>query len=174
MDNEEPLSKYILDSEKLEINNFNKKIKVAFLSSFTINGLSESLKVKCSKKQISCNQYVANYNQYNQEILDKKSGLYSFSPDITFLILDTRSIFGDLFHFPYSVTKSERENFVNEKITEIINLITKFNETSDSKLVITNLSLPHYSPHGIAETKTNYSFHDAIIDFNKKLKEKIT
>jgi len=173
MDNEEPLSKYILDSEKLEINNFNKKIKVAFLSSFTINGLSESLKVKCSKKQISCNQYVAGYNQYNQEILDKKSGLYSFSPDITFLILDTRSIFGDLFHFPYSVTKSERENFVNEKITEIINLIIKFNETSDSKLVITNLSLPHYSPHGIAETKTNYSFHDAIIDFNKKLKEKL-
>ena len=170
MDNEEPLSKYISDSEKLEINNFNKKIKVAFLSSFTINGLSESLKVKCSKKQISCNQYVAGYNQYNQEILDEKSGLYSFSPDITFLILDTRSIFGELFHFPYSITKIERENFVNEKITEIINLITKFNEINNSKLVITNLSLPHYSPHGIAETKTDYSFHDAIIDFNKKLK----
>ena len=105
MDNEESLSKYILDSQKLDINSFNKKIKVAFLSSFTINGLSESLKVKCSKKQISCNPYVAGYNQYNQEILDKKSGLYSFSPDITFLILDTRSIFGDLFHFPYSITK---------------------------------------------------------------------
>ena len=71
------------------------------------------------------------------------------------------------------MTKSERENFVNEKITEIINLITKFNEISESKLVVTNLSLPHYSPHGIAETKTNYSFHDAIIDFNKKLKEKL-
>jgi len=173
MHSEESLSKYILDSENLEINSFKKKIKVAFLSSFTINGLSESLKVKCSKRQISCNQYVANYNQYNQEILDKKSGLYSFSPDITFLILDTRSIFGKLFHFPYSITKSDRENFVNEKITEIINLITKFNENSKSKLVITNLSLPHYSPHGIAETKTNYSFHDSIIDFNKKLKEKL-
>ena len=113
MDNEESLSKYILDSEKLDINNFNKKIKVAFLSSFTINGLSESLKVKCSKKQIFCNSYVAGYNQYNQEILNNKSKLYSFSPDITFLILDTRSIFGDLFHFHYSVTILERENFVN-------------------------------------------------------------
>jgi len=173
MEKEEPLSKYILDSEKLDIHNFNKKIKVAFLSSFTINGLSESLKVKCSKKQISCNPYVAGYNQYNQEILDKKSGLYFFSPDITFLILDTRSIFGDLFHFPYSITKSERENFVNEKINEIINLITKFNKTSNSKLVITNLALPNYSPYGIAETKTSYSFHDAIIDFNKKLKENL-
>jgi FkbH-like protein len=171
MDKEEPLSKYILDSQKLEINNFDKKIKVAFLSSFTINGLSESLQVKCSKKQISCNSYVAAYNQYNQEILDKKSDLYSFLPDITFLILDTRSIFGDLFYSPYSITKSERETFVNEKITEIINLITKFNETSKSKLVITNLALPYYSPHGIAETKTSYSFHDAILDFNKKLKE---
>jgi FkbH-like protein len=171
MDKEEPLSKYILDSQKLEINNFNKKIKVAFLSSFTINGLSESLQVKCSKKQISCNSYVAGYNQYNQEILDKKSDLYSFSPDITFLILDTRSIFGDLFYSPYSITKLERETFVNEKIIEIINLITKFNETSKSKLVITNLTLPYYSPYGIAETKTSYGFHDAILDFNKKLKE---
>ena len=111
----------------LSKNHFNKKIKVAFLSSYKINGLYESLKVKCSKKQISCNTYVGGYNQYNQEILDNQSELYSFSPDITFLILDTRSIFGDLFHFPYSITKLERENFVNEKITEIINLIIKFN-----------------------------------------------
>ena len=60
MEKEEPLSKYILDSEKLDIHNFNKKIKVAFLSSFTINGLSESLKVNCSTQQISCSPYVAN------------------------------------------------------------------------------------------------------------------
>ena len=173
MNDEESLSKYILDSKKLEKNNFNKKIKIAFLSSFTINGLSESLKVKCSKKQISCNTYVNGYNQYNQEILDKKSKLYSFSPDITFLILDTRSIFGNLFYYPYSVSDLQRENFVDEKINEIINLINSFNAISKSKLVITNLSLPYYSPHGIAETKNNYGFHDAIIDFNKKLKEKI-
>ena len=173
MDSEQPLSKYISDSEKLEINNFHKKIKVAFLSSFTINGLSESLKVKCSKNQVSCFSYVAGYNQYNQEILDKNSNLYTFSPDITFLILDTRSIFGDLFYFPYSITESKRKNFVDEKINEMMNLINKFNETTNSKLIITNLGLPHYSPHGIAEMKTSYSFHDTIMDFNKKLKENL-
>ena len=173
MNSEQPLSKYISDSEKLEINNFHKKIKVAFLSSFTINGLSESLKVKCSKNQVTCSSYVASYNQYNQEILDKNSNLYSFLPDITFLILDTRSIFGDLFYFPYSITKSQRKNFVDEKINKIMKLINKFNETTNSKLIITNLGLPHYSPHGIAEMKTSYSFHDTIMDFNKKLKENL-
>jgi FkbH-like protein len=173
MDYEKSLSEYILDSQKIEINDYKYKIKLAFLSSFTINGLSESLKVKCSQKQIFSSTYVAGYNQYNQEILDEKSKLYSFSPDITFLILDTRSIFGDLFHFPYSVTKLERKNFVDEKINDLLNLIKKFNETSTSKLIITNLGLPHYSPHGIAEMNTSYSFHDAIIDFNKKLKDNV-
>jgi len=173
MNKEKPLSEYIADSQKLEIDKFQNKIKLAFLSSFTINGLSESLKVKCFEKQISSNMYVAGYNQYNQEILDEKSKLYKFSPNITFLILDTRSIFGDLFHFPYSFTKTERENFVDEKINELLNLIKKFNETTTSKLVITNLALPNYSPHGIAEMNTTYSFHDMIIDFNQKLKEKV-
>lgn len=173
MDTEQPLSQYISDSQNLESSDFKKKIKIALLSSFTINGLSESLKVKCSKKQISCISYVSGYNQYNQEILNKKSDLYSFSPDITFLILDTRSIFGDLFHFPYSVTKSEREYFVDKKISELLNLIKKFSENTSSKFVITNLALPHYSPYGIAEMNTSYGFHDAIIDFNKKLKDEI-
>ena len=171
MIDEKPLSEYLLESENLQIDNFKNKIKVAILSSFTINGLPESLKVKCSKKKILCSTYVGGYNQYNQEILNEKSELYKFNPDITFLILDTRSIFGEIFHFPYSITKSERENFVNEKITELINLTKKFNESTNSKLVITNLGLPNYSPHGIAEMNTSYSFHDAIIDFNKKLKD---
>ena len=173
MDKEKPLSEYIVNSQNLEINDYENKIKLAILSSFTINGLAESLKVKCSEKQISCSTYTAGYNQYNQEIIDVKSKVYTFLPDITFLILDTRSIFGDLFYFPYSITKLERVNFVNEKIHELINLIKKFDETSTSNLVITNLGLPNYSPYGIAEMNTSYGFHDAIIDFNKKLKDKV-
>lgn len=173
MDKEKSLSEYIVDSQKLETEEFQNKIKLAVLSSFTINGLAESLKVKCFEKQISSSTYVAGYNQYNQEILDEKSELYKFLPNITFLILDTRSIFGDLFYFPYSITKTERENFVDEKINELLNLIKKFNETTTSKLIITNLGLPNYSPYGIAEMNTSYSFHDTIIDFNKKLKDKV-
>ena len=57
MDYEKSLSEYILDSQKIEINDYKYKIKLAFLSSFTINGLSESLKVKCSQKQISGSTY---------------------------------------------------------------------------------------------------------------------
>ncbi len=166
-----PLSHFIMKSEDISSFNNDKKIKVAILSSFTINGLAETLKVKCFERKIDSITYVGGYNQYNQEILNGNSELYKFLPDITFLILDSRSIFGDLFHFPYSISKSERKDFVNDKINELINLVKKFKENSSSKLIISNLGLPYYSPYGIAEMKTEYGFHDMVLDFNKKLKE---
>jgi len=171
MNTELPLSHFIVESNKIISTNFDKKIKIAILSSFTINGLSETIKVKCFDRKIDSISYVGGYNQYNQEILNENSELYKFSPEITFLIIDNRSIFGDIFHFPFSISKSERQTLVQEKINEIMNLINKFKENSSSKLIISNLGLPYYSPQGIAEMKTDYGFHDMILDFNNKLKE---
>ena len=79
-----------------------KNLKVAILSSFTLNGLSETLHVKCSDLEIRYQSYVSGYNQYNQEILNSKSKLYNFSPDVTFLIIDVRNFFGNSFHFDSS------------------------------------------------------------------------
>jgi len=65
---------------------FDKKTRLAILSSFTINGLEETLRVKCAQEKIECVSYVGGYNQYAQEILNKESNLYKFNPDVTFLI----------------------------------------------------------------------------------------
>jgi len=173
MNVEFPLSDFIVKSKDITSFNNDKKIKIAILSSFTINGLAETLKVKCFERKIDSTTYVGEYNQYNQQILNANSELYKFLPDITFLILDNRSLFGELFHFPYSISKSERKDFVNNKINELINLVIFFKEHSSSKLIISNLSLPNYSPYGIAEMKTEYGFHDMVLDFNKQLKEHI-
>ena len=95
-----------------------KKVKIVILPSFTLNGLDETFHVKCSEIGIRYQSYVAGYNQYNQEILNPESDFYNFSPDITFLILDIRSLLGDYFYFPYSISSTERKSLVNEKITK--------------------------------------------------------
>ena len=69
MSNSEKLSYFLNKAKKLGDNNFNNKIRVAILSSFTINGLEESLRVKLHEKKIDCTTYVGGYNQFNQEIL---------------------------------------------------------------------------------------------------------
>ncbi|MEM3062285.1 MAG: HAD-IIIC family phosphatase [Nitrososphaerota archaeon] len=171
---EQKLSYYLTKAKSLQTDKFNKKIRVAFLSSFTINGAEETLRVKCAEKKIDCKTYVAGYNQYAQNILNVESFLYKFSPDVTFLILDTKSILGNIFHFPYSISSAERSNLVETKLNELLNLIDVFTKRTDSKLVLTNLNIPTYSPYGISETKEDYGFKNMIIDFNNKLTSRFT
>ena len=76
MQNQKKLSYYLNKSKSLNIDNFKNKIRIAILGSFTLNGLSETLRVKCADNEIQCNTYVSGYNQYNQDILNPQSDLY--------------------------------------------------------------------------------------------------
>ena len=168
MPDENSLSYYINKSKQIT-KKFEKNSRIGLLSSYTINGLKEILQVKSAERNISCMIYESPYNQYSQEILNQDSELYKFSPELTFLIIDTRNIFGDIFRFPYSVSSLERKNIVGGKINEIKNLIDKFVEKTNSKLVITKLNIPSFSPNGVIESKTEYGFHEMIEDFNNIL-----
>lgn len=166
---EQKLSYYITKSSQLDTSKFERKIRIAILASFTLNGLEDTLRVKCAEKKIAASIFSAGYNQYNQEIFNNDSELYNLSPDMTFLILDTRSILGNFFYNPYSATSSERKMFVEFKTEELINLVKTFIKNSKSKLVVTNLSLPIYSSHGIFENKSEYGLKEMVMDLNKRL-----
>ena len=157
-------------SKNLKITNNDKTVKIAILGSFTLTGLDECLKVKSAESSITYKSYIAPYNQYNQEFFNQSSDFYKFEPDITFLIIDIRSFFGENFYFPYNISSDERKSFVKNKISELENLIQQFNNNLNSKLVITNFNIPSYSPNGIIETKNEFSFHEMIEEINNALR----
>jgi len=165
------LSDYIIKAKKIE-SNFGKSIKLAILSSFTVNGLKEVLTVKCGEIKVSAEIYVAGYNQYRQELLDDNSNLYKFKPEIVYLLLDTRSILSELFFLPYQVNHQSRKKYISQQLKEIFSLVDGFTKKSDSKLVVTNLSLPTYSPLGIADEKVEFSLNDAVTYFNDGIKSR--
>ena len=168
---EKSLSDYIALSKNLDDLKYDKKLKVAILSSFTLNGLSETLHVKCSDLGIRYQSYVSGYNQYNQEILNSKSKLYNFSPDVTFLIIDVRNFLGNSFHSAHNISDDERKVLAKEKINDLENLVKTFEKNSKSKLVITTLNVPSYSPNGIIETKLEFGFHEMIEEVNTSLRQ---
>ena len=173
MNQENKLSHYISEAKLIDINKYEKKLQIAILGSFTLNGLAEVIQVKCSDIKVGCTTYVSNYNQYNQDILNDSSDLYKFSPNITFLILDTQSILGSLYYFPYSIDITQRKKYVEEKLNDLKNLINTFVKRSSSKLVISNFAIPTYSPYGIYDSKMNYGIKEMIIDLNSKLNDYI-
>ena len=163
------LSYFISKANSIKNITFQKKIRVAILSSFTINGLGETLIVKCADRNIRCETYNSPYKQYNQDILSPTSPLYEFSPNLTFMIIDTRTILSSLIYNPYSVSTSERREYIDNRVKELANLVRNFTGKSDSKLVVANFSNPVYTPYGICETKAEYGLREMILDLNAKL-----
>ena len=170
MPDEEKLSSYLSKSKLISNSNYAKKIRISILGGFTLNGLEETMRVKCDEKKIQCTTYVSGYNQYNQEIIDEKSQLYKFSSDITFLIIDSRNVFGELFLNPYSISVEERKRFIQNKSDEIINLAKTLVKKSKSKLILSNFSIPSYSPIGINETREEFGLHDMVGNLNQNIK----
>ena len=166
---EEKLSFYITKSKKLNISDFKRQTRIALLSNFTLDGLTETIKVKCGELNVGCDTFYGGYNQYNEEILNNKSNLYSFSPDLCFLILDIRNIFGDLFYSPYNLSVEKRKEFIQNKVNELVDLAKSFIEKSNSKLVVSNFVIPTYSSYGIFENKVDYGLQEMVFDLNYKL-----
>jgi FkbH-like protein len=165
------LSYFIAKARSMEGRIFQKKIKVAILSSFTINGLEEALQVKCAESEITCATYTGGYGQYNQDILDQTSKLYEFSPDITFILIDTRTVMSTLFYTPYAVPIHDRRSYIDKRVADLINLVQTFKNRTNSKLILTNCSIPTYSPYGICEGRSEYGLREMVYDFNAKLSD---
>lgn len=166
---EKSLQYYLTKANNIEKTDFSNKIKIGVLSSFTINGLAETIQVKCSDNNIECKYYVGGYDQYSQEIISENSELYKFSPDLVFLLLDIRSFFGDIFYDSNSLSLDNKKLLLSKKLEEIKNLVDIFSQNSTSKLIISNFAIPTFSSFGINETKLDFGFREMIIKFNSDL-----
>ena len=171
--NNENLAFFLNEAKSIKTNNFDKKINVGILASFSLNGLEETLRVKSAQKGIDCRIYVGDYNQYNQEIFKSDSKLFQFNPQLTFLILDIRHILGELYFLPYSISASERKEFVETKVDEIKKLVETFLDNSNSKLVITSFQIPVYSPYGINEQKEDFGMKQLVYEINNKIRHEL-
>lgn len=149
-----------------------KKVKIALLSSFTLKGVKEVLNVECFRLGIGTDFYSGNYNQYSQEILDKNSNLYKFNPDLVIISVDLKSLMGDLFFIPYSVSNEERKRIIDSKLTQINSLLETLCKNTSAKIIFHNFEVPCYSPLGVIENKQSFGFIESVRLLNSKLEEK--
>lgn len=149
----------------------SRLIKIGLLGSFTLKGIKEVLNVKCDEAGLAAKFYVGQYNQYNQDLLGKGSGLYVFNPDITVLFLDLKDLLGEHYHFPYRLTDRKRRALVREKAGQIVNLAKTFVKNNTGKLVIKNFSVPTHSTMGILENKQEFGFFEMVRSLNRSLEE---
>jgi FkbH-like protein len=71
-------------------------VRLALLASSTVNHLLPGLRVGALRRGLWLDTYVCPYGQYRQELLDPKSGLHGFRPDVVLFALDARHLAGRL------------------------------------------------------------------------------
>lgn len=79
-----------MDAAGLEFPEYARKIKVAFLSNFTLLGLPEVFRAQAIFHNVAAETYLGEYNQYAQEILNPDSGLNKFKPKLVYFLIDPK------------------------------------------------------------------------------------
>ena len=174
----EAFSDYLLVDKKIEVERSRrnaeseKKIRIAFLSSFTSKGIKEILNVKCCSVGILPEFYLGGYKQYAQEILETGSALYKFDPELTIVFVDIMDLLGETFFSSYRLSDDQRRGLVEEKYNALVSLITTLTRWNSGKIIFHNFEVPIYSPLGILENKQDFGIVEAIHTLNHKLVKK--
>ncbi len=157
-----------LDFSKYEIPNI-LQIKIALLSSFSIEPLAVYLDIECRKMGLFPEIYIGGFNQFRQEILEENSEFYKFKPEITILAVNLNHLLGDFDVNFLELSIEEKHNLIERTLEDIKNLITKFKEKSSDIFLINNFIEPTNSPFGIIDNKQELGFKEFYQIINKQL-----
>jgi len=145
-----------------------KKIKVALLSSFTIDPLGIYIDIKNRLVGLYPEIYIGPFNQYRQEILDKGSKLYAFKPDVVILAVQAESLLGEDFYSEF-MKSSGREQYQTEIIDQFEKILSLLTSRTNALILVNNFIVPSFTPLGILDNKVDMGLKSFFYGLNQRL-----
>ncbi|MHA2363833.1 MAG: HAD-IIIC family phosphatase [Candidatus Hodarchaeales archaeon] len=149
-----------------------KKVRIALMSSFTIDPLSAYLDVDCRLIGLFPEIYIGPFNQYNQEILDQQSGLFKFNPQIILFSIHAESLLDNLFrvNFPRMSTE-EKQQEIKRLITNIDQMLSLLTQNTEALILFSNFVVPTSTPLGILDNKQEIGYRKFFRILNLELED---
>lgn len=141
---------------------FDKKIKLAFLRNFTIEGIKPFLQYHLYKTEICPEFFFGGYNTMHQELWDETSGISRGVKDITVAALTLEQMEPD-YNLP-----GWQSHQVKEQLSDLFTLLAG---KSRSLVIVNTFLLPFYSETGIAHSLDNDNLTCKIADLNQFIRK---
>jgi hypothetical protein len=125
-------------------------VRIALMSSFTIDPLVHYLDLECRAIDLEPEIYVTPFNSWAQETIAETSGLRTFNPEIAFLSVSIDDLVGDL---GGAIPGDQLEEAGETAVERILVAAKQFSEWSDAALVVHSLLSVHPDPHGILRSR---------------------
>jgi predicted enzyme involved in methoxymalonyl-ACP biosynthesis len=146
-----------------------KQLKVALLSSFSIEFIQDSLVALGLLGGLRIEIYKAGFGTFRQELLDAGSALYAWSPDAVVLAVEGEDWVPAAFGVNLEAPEGGFDEVSRRFNEELSDLIKAFRIRSTAPLLIHNLALPSWRTFGILDPKLAQGQGAIISQFNAAL-----
>ncbi|MFX0123797.1 MAG: HAD-IIIC family phosphatase [Candidatus Hodarchaeota archaeon] len=160
-----------LDFSSIEIPP-QERIKIALLSSFTIDPLAVYLDIDCRLNGLFPEVYIAPFDRYHEEVLNKESGLYKSKPDVVLFFIRVESLLEEMFRVNYPQISIEQIHVELDRIIhDIKQVLTSLMQQTEALIIFSNFIVPTFSPFGILDNKQIIGFRRFYQSLNLRLEE---
>ncbi|MFX1516525.1 MAG: HAD-IIIC family phosphatase [Promethearchaeota archaeon] len=160
-----------LDFSDLEIPSQNR-ISLALMSSFTIDPLAIYLDIDCRLSGLFPEIYIAPFNRYHDEVLNKSSNLYKSQPEVIIFFVRVESLLEDLFRVNYPQMEKEHIQAESDRIIhDVKQLVNLIQQQTKALIIFSNFIIPTFSPFGILDNKQSLGYKSFYRSLNLKLEE---
>jgi FkbH-like protein len=163
------ISNVHLISRQLQNHLPDNSIKIAYLSNFTLEPLPGYARVYAAHTGIFLSDFVGDYNQFFQSVLDRKSPLIQFDPEFLFISLSLKNLSPKI-HYEYnSLSLEQKKECRAAVVSTIYEWAAHALNNTKASILLSNFPRPGYPHSGIADLKEDYGETEFYFDLNLEL-----
>lgn len=143
--------------------------RLAILRSFTLEPVVPLLRAAAFVTGLDLTVQLGEFNAYPQEILDRKSSLYQFTPDTVILAVQTRDVAPELWTQSADLSPDQVRASITRVVASFQSWIKAFRQHSSAALLVHTLEQPQAPSLGILDAQSEAGQLAAIQRINDAL-----
>ena len=143
-----------------------RAVRIALLSSYVLDWLIPYLDLESRKAGLNPEFYLAPFNQYSQQVLNPKSDLYQFKPDVVFLALGLEDICPQI---GAGAKTEELAQVQSDIVGQVLGLVREIEAHSGALTVVHSFAVLGRDGQGILQNRLANSFSKWLDGLNDEL-----
>src|SRR5215212_817179 len=117
-----------------------RPVRLALLSSFTINSLVPYLEVETARNGFAADVYVGPFNSVTQELINPTGGCHAHKPDLVFIAQQLSEVCPVLVEDYLALGSDQVERLVQGIVSDITAALGEFRKLSQAAVVVHNFA----------------------------------
>ncbi|HEY6989733.1 MAG TPA: HAD-IIIC family phosphatase [Bryobacteraceae bacterium] len=145
--------------------------RLAILRSFTVEPLVPLLRARAFAGGLDLEVHVGGFDNYAQQMLDSRSELYAFRPDVVVLAIETRAVLPGIWEDFTALGGGAARTAAKEFLDSLSDWVRVFRSQSEARLLLHTFEVPTFASAGILDAQTDDGQTHAIEELNHGLRK---